>query len=227
MQKPSASSKCTEILFLILWNKIWSGFDKERLICNNCCPKKQGWELSLQQASHLPAAVVLPAPHLLLNESKEAGRRYIQSIPLGGLGFFIPEGEVTLMGHHQSKWVSHLPKALKGSSSHLQASASRRGLCYGLGLLGGGSFLAPPQSFWNFLAGSSTFCLFLFCGGCEVLAEGGAALRERRGLSVLGSLLKLSDSSVAVAVADCSQKVFSQPMGFSLHVAQTSWVLSH
>lgn len=144
MQKPSASSKCTEILFLILWNKIWSGFDKERLICNNYCPKKQGWELLLQQASHLPAAVVLPAPHLLLNESKEAGRRYIQSIPLGGLGFFIPEGEVTLMGHHQSKWVSHLPKALKGSSSHLQASASRRGLCYGLGLLGGGSFLAPP-----------------------------------------------------------------------------------
>lgn len=95
--------------------------------------------------------------------------------------------------------------------------------------LGVGPFWHLPQSFWNFLAGSSTFCLFLFCGGCKALAEGGAALRERRGLPMLGLLLKLkcSDSSVAVAVADCSQKVFSQPMGFSLHVAQTSWVLSH
>lgn len=53
-------------------------------------------------------------------------------MPLGGFGFVIPEGEVTLVGHHQSKRVSCLPKALKGSCSHLLAL--RRGEAVGQGL---------------------------------------------------------------------------------------------
>lgn len=56
----------------------------------------------------------------------------MQSTPLGGFGFVIPEGEVTLVGHHQSKRVSCSPKALKGSCSHLLAL--RRGEAVGQGL---------------------------------------------------------------------------------------------
>lgn len=92
--------------------------------------------------------------------------------------------------------------------------------------LGAGPFWHLPKAsgtFWQVPAFSACFCSVV---AVRCSPEGGAALRERRGLPVLGSLLKLeySDSGVAVAVADCSQKVFSQPMGFSLHVAQTSWV---